>query len=94
MKEYAGQRTIDGILVTVDGLPLDARLDLEVYDDKGFEWSYDGSAPQQLAFAILMDHLNDADKARSAVATFTTAVVANLDNDWTLNSDEIEQALA
>ena len=93
MKEYAGQRTIDGILVTVDGLPLDARLDLEVYDDKGFEWSYDGSAPQQLAFAILMDHLNDADKARSAVPAFTTGVVANLDNDWTLNSDEIEQAL-
>lgn len=93
MKQYSGRRTIDGIVVTVDDQPLDPRFDVAVLDDKGFEWSYDGSAPQQLALAILVDHLGDADKAQQAVASFTRDVIANLDNDWTLNSEEISKVL-
>ncbi|KAA3634237.1 MAG: hypothetical protein DWQ08_00825 [Proteobacteria bacterium] len=93
-KVYSGKRTIDGLVVTVNGDPLDERFDIEVYDDKGFEWSYDGSAPRQLALAILADYLGDADKARRHVDRFTTAVVANLDNDWTLDGDEIDKVLA
>ena len=94
MKHYSGRRTIDGIVVTVDDAPLDERYDVEVYDDKGFEWSYEGTAPRQLALAILMDHLQDAEKARNAVESFTASVIANLDNDWTLSSDEINAALS
>ena len=94
MKHYSGQRTIDGIVVTVDGRPLDARFDIEVYDDKGFEWGYEGSAPRQLALAILADHLGDADRARNAVDAFTSNVIANLDNDWTLDSTAIDAALS
>ncbi len=94
MKHYSGQRTIDGIVVTVDGRPLDARFDIEVYDDKGFEWGYEGSAPRQLALAILADHLGDADRARNAVDAFTSTVIANLDNDWTLDSTAIDAALS
>ena len=94
MKRYSGMRTIDGIVVTVDDAPLDARFDIEVFDDKGFEWSYEGSAPRQLAFAILFDHLQNAEKARNLIDTFVTSVIANLDNDWTLNSKEIDVALS
>lgn len=31
MKHYQGRRTIDGIMVTVDGEPLDTRYDLEQF---------------------------------------------------------------
>lgn len=93
MKRYSGKRTIDGIVVTVDDAPLDERFDIRVFDEKGFEWSYEGSAPRQLALAILADHLNDADLACSKVEPFMKSVIANLDNDWTLSSSDIDEAL-
>jgi hypothetical protein len=94
MKQYNGTRTIDGIVVTVDGVPLDERFDIQVFDEKGFEWSYEGSAPRQLALALLADHSDDANKARDKVESFMTSVIANLDNDWTLTSQDIDEALA
>lgn len=94
MKQYAGRRTIDGIVVTVDDAPLDPQFEVETFDEKGFEWSYEGSAPRQLALAILVDHLGDADRARAAVDAFTRAVIANLDNDWTLTGADVDDALA
>jgi hypothetical protein len=94
MKQYNGTRTIDGIVVTVDGVPLDERFDIQVFDEKGFEWSYEGSAPRQLALALLADHFDDANKARDKVESFMTSVIANLDNDWTLTSQDIDEALA
>ena len=94
MKRYSGMRTIDGIVVTVDGAPLDKRFDIRIFDEKGFEWSYEGSAPRQLALAILADHFDDADMACSKVESFMKSVIANLDNDWTLTGSEIDEALA
>lgn len=94
MKHYSGQRTIDGISVTVDGQALDPRFDIKIFDDKGFEWSYEGSAPRQLALAILADHYGNAEKAQAAVESFMRSVIADLDNDWTLSSKEIDEALA
>lgn len=94
MKQYSGKRTIDGIIVTVDDAPLDERFDIHIFDDKGFEWSYEGSAPCQLALAILADHFDNADKAVKAVEAFTAKVIANLDNDWTISSEDIEKALS
>lgn len=94
MKQYSGKRTIDGIVVTVDDAPLDERFDIQVFDEKGFEWSYEGSAPRQLALAILADHLDDAETARKAVEPFVTSVIANLDNDWTLSSKDVDEALS
>ena len=94
MKRYSGKRTIDGIVVTVDAAPLNERFDIRVFDDKGFEWSYEGSAPRQLALAILADHLGDADMASSKVESFMKSVIANLDNDWELTSSDIDAALA
>jgi len=94
MKEYCGQRTIDGIVVTVNGAPLDERFDIQVFDEKGFEWSYEGTAPRQLALAVLADHFDDANLARDKVESFMISLVANLDNDWTLTSQDIDAALA
>lgn len=94
MKSYSGERTIDGLVVTVDGSPLDEHFDVHVYDDKGFEWSYEGDAPRQLALAILVDHLGDPNDAKHHVENFMKNVVANLDNEWTLTTDEIEKAIS
>ncbi len=93
MKTYAGDRTIDGIIVTVDDAPLDERLDIRRYSENGFEWTYDGAESRQLALAILADHLDDADHALSLVDPFTTEVVANFDNTWEMTSDDVAQAI-
>ena len=60
MKRYLGERTIDGIKVTVDGAALEPRRDLKALSDSGFEWTYEGDEPSQLALAILADHLHIA----------------------------------
>lgn len=93
MKTYCGERTIDGLQVTVDGERLDPRFDLHVYEETGFEWSYEGDAPRQLALAILADHLRNVDPGRDQIEHFMKTVIANLDNDWTLSETEINQAL-
>ena len=62
-KVYRGDRTIDGIQVTVDGAPLPERLDLKAISRDGFEWSYEGPPPAQLALALLADHLGDDRRA-------------------------------
>ena len=67
MKHYSGDRTIDGVKVTVDGAPLDPACNIMEFTKNGFEWSYEGPEPRQLALALLVDHLGDdaAAKARS-----------------------------
>jgi Family of unknown function (DUF6166) len=94
MKTFCGDRTIDGVKVTVDGQPLDQRLDIQQFTPNGFEWSYEGPEPRQLALAILADHLDDAAKAKTLVEPFMTAIVANFGNDWEMTSADIDAALA
>jgi hypothetical protein len=94
MKTYSGDRTIDGIQVTVDGRPLDPRADLKAYSKNGFEWSYEGPEPRQLAFALLMDHLGDAARATALDEGFMRTIVANFDNTWEMTSADIEANLA
>ena len=93
MKMYSGARTIDGIQVTVDGQPLDERVDIHQFTDGGFEWTYEGDAPRQLALALLSDHLDDNKQALALCTRFTRQVVANLDNEWALSSADIDTAL-
>lgn len=93
MKTYEGKRTIDGLVVTVDGQPLDERYDVKQFTKYGFEWTYEGDSPQQLALAILADHLGDKERAIRLSGPFMKSVVANLDNDWTLSGAEVEQAV-
>ncbi len=89
MTTYEGRRTIDGLVVTADGERLDEHYEVRRYTRFGFEWTYEGESPRQLALAILYDHLNDKDRAIRLSEPFMKTVVANLDNDWTLRSDEI-----
>jgi hypothetical protein len=93
MKRFHGDRTIDGIAVTVDGQPLDERADIHRYSANGFEWSYEGDEPRQLALAILAEHLADAAAAKALVEPFMTAVVANFDNEWEMTSADIDAAV-
>ena len=53
MKTYEGKRTIDGLRVTVDGRPLPEHYEVKKFTSYGFEWTYEGESPQQLALAIL-----------------------------------------
>ena len=93
MKTYAGDRTIDGILVTVDGEPLDQKLDVRRFSENGFEWTYEGAESRQLALAILADHLGDADRAVGLVEPFTREIVAYFDNTWEMTSDDVSAAV-
>ena len=59
----------------------------------GFEWTYEGESPQQLALAILYDYLGDKQRAIALSQPFMTEVVANFDNDWTLTGAQVEAFL-
>ena len=93
MTTYQGKRTIDGLVVTADGRPLAEHYDVKRFTRFGFEWTYEGESPQQLALAILVDYLGDKARAIRLAEPFMRAVVANLDNDWQLTGDDIDAAL-
>jgi hypothetical protein len=93
MKHYAGDRTIDGISVTVDGQPLPPHYDQLRLTEYGFEWSYEGPEPAQLAFALLYDHLSDAAVAKDLHRALMERVVANFDNEWELFTDDLDDAI-
>ncbi|HKU96639.1 MAG TPA: DUF6166 domain-containing protein [Vineibacter sp.] len=94
MKTYTGDRTIDGVKVSVDGRALSPCVEVAQFSRNGFEWSYEGPEPTQLALALLVDHLGDAERARSLAPAFMRAVVANFDNEWQMTSADIDAALA
>jgi hypothetical protein len=93
MKTYAGKRTIDGLVVTVDGKQLGEHYEVKRFTKYGFEWTYEGESPQQLALAILFDYLGDRERAIRLSERFMRDVVANLDNDWTISGEEIDAFL-
>ncbi len=94
MKLYEGGRSLAGAEVTVDGAPLDPRFDIRRFSPSGFEWTYEGDGPRQLALALLADHLGDPVRALALTETFMRDVVASLDNAWQLTTAEIDAALA
>ncbi len=94
MKIYEGARGLAGAVVTVDGTPLPPRHDLRRLSKAGFEWTYEGAGPAQLALALLADHFGDDRRALEAHERFMREIVANLDNAWRLTSDDIDAALA
>jgi hypothetical protein len=93
MKTYAGKRTIDGLVVTVDGRPLGEHYDVKRFTKFGFERTYEGDSPQQLALAILADYLGDNARAIRLSEPFMKQIVADLDNDWQLTGAQIDAAL-
>ena len=93
MKTYVGDRTIDGVQVTVNGAPLEPCLKIMEFTKNGFEWSYEGPEPRQLALALLVDHLEDPAVATAMVDPFMKAVVANFGNEWEMNSSDLDLAV-
>jgi hypothetical protein len=93
MKTFEGKRTIDGLVVTVDGRPLGEHYEVKRFTKFGFEWTYEGDSPQQLALAILVDYLGDNDRAIRLSGPFMKSIVANLDNDWQLTAAEVDAAV-
>lgn len=90
MKTFEGKRTIDGLVVTVDGKRLPEHAEVKQFTKQGFEWTYEGESPQQLALAILFEQLGDKERAIALSGPYMKDVIANLDNDWTLTSDEVD----
>ncbi len=93
MKTYRGDRTIDGVAVTVDGALLPERTDIKPISRDGFEWSYEGVAPAQLALAMLADHFGAATPALQNYERFMREVVANFGNEWEFTTADIDAAL-
>lgn len=94
MKVYRGKRGTRERIVTVDGEPLDPRLDIKTLSSSGFEWGYDGGGPGQLALAILADHFGDDGMALARFTSFRGDVIASLDHEeWSLTSEKIDAAL-
>ncbi len=94
MTTYEGGRGLDGAEVTADGAPLDPRFDIRIFSRAGFEWTYAGDGPRQLALALLAHHLRDPARALALTEPFMRTVVAELDNAWRLTGAEIDDALA
>lgn len=94
MKKYEGYRDPDrGCMVTVDGEPLDLRLDLRDHSPTGFEWGYGGSGPSQLALAILADLLDD-DTALKYYQDFKRGCISRIGSErWNLSEDAIKEWL-
>lgn len=90
MSIYEGRRTIDGLIVTVDGKRLDEHYEIERFTRFGFEWTYEGDSPQQLALAILFDRLGNKERAIKLSGPFMKTVIANLDNDWKLTGEDVD----
>ncbi len=84
---------MDGVVVLVDGQPLDERYALKKFTSGGFEWTYEGAGPNQLALALLADHLGDNQAALDLCEPFMRAIVADFENDWELTGQEIDEAL-
>jgi hypothetical protein len=94
MKQYQGTREGYAAVVTVNGQPLNPRLDLWNHSPTGFEWAYSGSGPAQLALALLADHLGDDDEAVNLHQDFKRIVIAHLPyRGWTLSGEQIQRAL-
>jgi hypothetical protein len=86
-KVYSGDRTIDGVRVSVDD------AELAGTGEFNFEWGYEGASPLHLAKAILTNHLGDARKAETLAPRFMQEVVANFANEWEMTSQDIDLAL-
>ena len=84
MKTYEGKRSIDGLWSRSTAGRLPEHYEVKQFTSWGFEWTYEGASPQQLALAILYDHLGDKERAIRLSEPFMKKIVADMDNDWTL----------
>lgn len=98
MKVYHGRRTEHGCAVDVeeDGerYVLPPRNDIRNHSPDGFEWSYSGSGPAQLALALAADVLQDDEKAQDIYQRLKFRIVSGLPHEgWVLTEDRIRAAI-
>jgi hypothetical protein len=90
---YKGVREGASCSVSIEGRPLDPRVDLLLHAP-GFDWGNDGEGAAQLALAMLADHTGE-EVALRLHQYFKKAVIARLPPmRWTLSRDDINHALA
>jgi hypothetical protein len=94
MIRYQGERTIDGPIVLRDGQPFHMRQGLRYGDGQAMDWGCDAPGARELAFALLVDHLDDAERAKRLAPTFSSRVIARLDNEWELDSPYLDEAVS
>lgn len=68
---------------------------LRNHSPDGFQWGYAGSGPAQLALALCLDFLEDADRALDVYQRFKFRVIATLDQsaDWKLSGRQVREAV-
>ncbi|MGD0410152.1 MAG: DUF6166 domain-containing protein [Verrucomicrobiota bacterium] len=93
MKRYVGRRNGTAADVTVDGAPLNPRLDLWNHSPTGFEWGYAGSGPAQLALALLADCFGDDETAVEWHHDFKSVVAGLPYAGWTLTEEQIRETI-
>jgi len=93
MKIYVGLRNDDGSCsVSVNGQPLDPRLDWQYHNPTGFDWGFQGSGPAQLALAILADYLGQERKELVLLfyQKFKADVVSEFAfSNWELSGEDV-----
>jgi hypothetical protein len=73
-------------------LPL--RLEVRNHSPTGFAWGYGGSGPAQLALALLVDALGDAELALTHYQEFKRTHVSNWGSEWSITAETIQQFVA
>ncbi len=71
--------------------PLPFHLELRNHSPTGFAWGYSGSGPAQLALALLMDALGNAELALKHYQDFKWQVVADWHGRWSITAQEIRE---
>ncbi|MDF3604913.1 DUF6166 domain-containing protein [Paracoccus sp. DMF-8] len=94
MKTYIGDRTIDGVVVEVNGQDLPSHTDIKQFTNAAYEWGYEGLAATQLAFAMLYDHSGDASLSIRLAKPFMQEVTANFGNEWEMTGADMDAAIA
>jgi len=94
MSIYSGKRVNDGVghqPVLRDGTGLSPKPSQEIYNHSpdGFNYSYGGSGPAQLALALLLDVTGDRDLSCRYHQTFKWHFVAGWGEEWSITSEEI-----
>ncbi len=94
MTLYAGERTMDGAIVTRDGAPLNPRHDVANFSRVGLEWGFDGGPARQLALALLCDYLGDAARAIRLAPLLAEQATARLPNEWSFDDVALGRLVA
>lgn len=71
---------------------LPPRNDIRNHSPTGFEWSYSGSGPAQLALALLIDACG-LELAQEYYQDFKFRVVIHLQDHWEMTQEEIEWSI-